>query len=101
MLRNAREAVAMVEGKDFGDLRKERILELALIRLTEVIGEAAVRVSLAGRNQHPSIPWAQVVGMRNRLVHGYDQVDLRVLWDTVQEDLPPLITEIEKILERE
>lgn len=101
MLRNAQEAVAMVAGKDFADLRKERILELALIRLTEVIGEAAARVGLAARNRYPSIPWAQVIGMRNRLVHGYDQVDIRVLWDTVQEDLPPLITKLEKILEKE
>jgi len=99
MLRNAREAIDITAGKDFGSLKRDRILELALIRLTEVIGEAAARVSLAGQKQHPSIPWAQVVGMRNRLIHGYDQVDLSVLWDTVKEDLPPLIAELEKILE--
>lgn len=100
MLRNAREAVAITAGKDFGHLKEDRILELALIRLIEVIGEAAARVSLSGQKQHSSIPWAQVIGMRNRLIHGYDQVDLSVLWDTVQEDLPPLIAELEKILER-
>jgi uncharacterized protein with HEPN domain len=77
------------------------MLELSLIRLVEVVGEAAARVSAEGQAKYPSIPWPQVVGMRNRLTHGYDQVDLNILWDTIEYDLPPLITELEKILETE
>jgi uncharacterized protein with HEPN domain len=50
------------------------------------------------KKNSPSIPWLQIVGMRNRLVHGYDAVDLDVLWDTIVDDLPPLITALEKIL---
>lgn len=99
MPRNAREALDIAAGNNFEDLSKDRILELALIRLLEVIGEAAARVSVVGQKKYQTIPWAQVTGMRNRLIHGYDQVDLGVLWDTIQEDLPPLIAEIEKILE--
>jgi len=99
MLDHAREAVAMIKGKERTDLLHNRMLELSLIRLIEVIGEAAARVSPDGQAKYPSIPWPQAVGMRNRLVHGYDQVDLDVLWDTIKYDLPPLIKALEKILE--
>jgi len=99
MVETAREAVAMIEDKEMADLRSERMLELSLIRLIEVFGEAAARVTHEGQAKYPSIPWHQIVGMRNRLIHGYDQVDLHILWDTIEIDLPPLITELEKILE--
>ena len=99
MVETAREAVAMIEDKEMADLRSERMLELSLIRLIEVAGEAAARVTHGGQAEYRSIPWQQVVGMRNRLIHGYDQVDLHILWDTIEIDLPPLITELEKILE--
>jgi uncharacterized protein with HEPN domain len=98
MLDYAREAVAMIEGKNRADLRRERMLELALVRLIEVIGEAAARVTSESREKYGSIPWSQVVGMRNRLIHGYDHVDLDVLWDTIEYDLPPLILELENII---
>ena len=96
MLDHAREAVKMIAGKKRGELGVERMLELSLVRLIEIVGEAAARVSLEGRTRYPSIPWREVIGMRNRLVHGYDSVDLDVLWDPVELDLPPLIDELEK-----
>jgi len=77
------------------------MLELALVRLIEIIGEAAGRVSQEGQNKHSSIPWFQIIGMRNRLIHGYDQVDLNLLWDTIEIDLPPLISKLENILDQE
>lgn len=98
MLEHAREAVAMTEGKERADLRRERMLELSLIRLIEVVGEAAARVSPEGQTKYSPIPWPQVIGMRNRLIHGYNQVDLDILWDTIEVDLPPLITELENVL---
>ena len=101
MLDTAREAVAMIDGMERSDLWRERMLELSLVRLIEVVGEAAARVTHGGQAKYPSIPWQQIVGMRNRLIHGYDQVDLHILWDTIEVDLPPLITELEKILEPE
>ncbi|MCP4644557.1 MAG: DUF86 domain-containing protein [bacterium] len=61
--------------------------------------EAAYRVEPSVRRQHPSIPWPQIVGMRNRLVHGYDVIDYDLLWDTVTNDLPPLIAALEGIVE--
>ena len=99
MLDYAQEAVQMTGGRHRGDLDRDRMLELALVRLIEIIGEAAARVSEEGQNLHPSIPWRQACGMRNRLIHGYDTVDLDVLWDVIQIDLPPLITELKRILE--
>ena len=98
MLGHAQEAVAMIAGKELTDLSSNRMLELALTRLLEIVGESAARVSQDVRKQFPEIPWKEVIGMRNRLIHGYDSVDRRVLWDTIELDLPPLIEELEKIL---
>lgn len=101
MLDHAQEALSMVRGKKRQDLGQNRILELALVRLIEIIGEAAARVTPEGQEKYSSIPWPQIIGMRNRLIHGYNQVDLDVLWDTIEFDLPPLITKLEQILEPE
>ncbi|MBI3962533.1 MAG: DUF86 domain-containing protein [Deinococcus sp.] len=68
----AQEAVELVRGKHRSDLDKERLLQLALVRLIEIVGEAAGRVSQETQAQHPHIAWAQIISMRNRLVHGYD-----------------------------
>jgi uncharacterized protein with HEPN domain len=99
MLDHAREAVRMVAGRTQADLAQNRMLELALMRLVEIIGEAATRVGSEMKSNNPQIPWREIIGMRNRLTHGYDTVDLKVLWDTIAEDLPPLITDLEKIIE--
>ncbi len=100
MLDHANEAVAMVREKEKSDLQKNRLLELAITRLVEIVGEAAAKISPENQAKYPSIPWSQIIGMRNRLIHGYDSVDLDVLWDTIDVDLPPLITALEKILEQ-
>jgi uncharacterized protein with HEPN domain len=100
MLDHAREAVEMVVGKTQADLAQHRMLELALIRLVEIIGEAATRVGSEMKSSNPQVPWREIIGMRNRLTHGYDTVDLKVLWDTIAEDLPPLITDLEKIIKQ-
>ena len=101
MLDHAREACEMVQGRRREELDSDRMLELSLVRLVEIVGEAATRVSEEGQKRYPSIPWRQACAMRNRLVHGYDKVDLNVLWDTIQDDLPPLIAELERILSRQ
>ena len=98
MLEHAREAVVLSEGKSRPSLNAERTLELSLTRLVEIVGEAAARVSRAGQDLHSEIPWAEIIGLRNRLVHGYDAVDLDILWDIIEIDLPPLITSLEKIV---
>jgi uncharacterized protein with HEPN domain len=98
MLDYSRKAVAMIEGRTREDLDRDEMLCLALTRVVEVIGEAATRVSQAGQQRHGQIPWPEIIGLRNRLVHGYDSVDLNILWDIVQQDLPPLIEQLQAIL---
>ena len=70
----------------------------AVNRKLEIIGEAARRLSPAARNLFPEIPWRLVTAMRNILIHDYDDVDLDVVWDTIQRDVPPLIERLEKHL---
>ncbi|MHB8381610.1 MAG: HepT-like ribonuclease domain-containing protein, partial [Candidatus Binataceae bacterium] len=89
MLDHAREAVDMIVGKHREDLDADRKLNLALVRLLEIVGEAASRTSPDERAQSPHIPWTQIVGLRNRLIHGYDSVDFDILWQIVSHDLPP------------
>ena len=96
---HAQEAVALVQGRSRSELDLNRMLELALVRLVEIVGEAGARVSETTRNHYPQIPWRQVVGMRNRIVHGYDEVDLDVLWDTAVIDFPTLLTQLGRILD--
>ena len=94
----ANEALSFVKGRQKDDLKKDRMLVNALVRSIEIIGEAASRVSLETRTRCPTIPWNQVVGMRNRLIHAYFDVDLDRVWDTISGDLPALINELEKVV---
>ncbi len=98
MLDHAREAHALVAGKSREDLDRDRVLELALTRLVEIIGEAARRVSSARRSQQAEIPWSEIIGLRNRLTHGYDAINLDILWVVVANDLATLIGHLEKIV---
>ena len=97
----ARQAVAFTQGRSRSDLDSDHMLSLALVRLLEVIGEAARGVSGKFREDHPEVAWSQMSGMRDRLIHGYFDVNLDVVWRTVREDLRPLIVQLEKILNSE
>jgi len=97
MLDNAREATELVKGTVRTDLDTNRILSLALVRLLEIIGEAANRVTIPTRKQSPNIPWPQIISLRNRLIHGYDTINLDILWKILTDDLPPLIAQLEMI----
>lgn len=84
------EAVDLTEGKSLNDLFEDRVRQLALLKLVETVGEAANRVSDKTKQKHSTIPWPQIVGVRNRLVHGYDAVNLDILWKIIRNDLPHL-----------
>jgi len=98
MLSHAQEALALVQGKTRSDLDSDRLLNLALVRLLEVIGEAANRIPKDKQEQYPQIPWPQIVSLRNRLIHGYDSVDFDILWQIVTQDLPPLVAALKDII---
>ncbi len=91
MYDHTREAIELTHNQQRQALNDNRLLSLALTRLLEIIGEAACRVSPAYRAVHPEIPWAQMISLRNRLIHGYDAIDFDILWEIVQQDLPPLV----------
>lgn len=74
------------------------MLNLGLVRLLEIVGEAASRISPDRRALHPEIPWTQIVGLRNRLIHGYDTVNFDILWSILTADLPPLVATLDNIL---
>ena len=98
MLDAARETIALAQSQRREDLARDRKLALALVKCIEIIGEAASKVTAATRSEHPSLPWADIVGMRNRLIHAYFDIDLDRVWDTVVADLPPLVAELRNIL---
>jgi len=99
MLSHAREAVTILGTTGREELGCDRVMQLALTRLVEIIGEAANRVYNVTRQKYPEIPWQQIIGMRNRLIHGYDVIDYYLLWNTVANDLTPLIMALEEIIE--
>lgn len=70
----------------------------AVIRRLEIIGEAARRISEETHDKFPELPWSDMIGMRNVMIHEYDDVDLLIVWTTLQNDIPPLIAELEKII---
>jgi uncharacterized protein with HEPN domain len=96
MLDRGREAISLLGDIERESLASERVLQLALIQLVQIIGEAATRVSHETRLEFTEIPWPQIIGMRNRLIHGYDVIDYGLLWDTIRHDLPDLIVFLEK-----
>jgi uncharacterized protein with HEPN domain len=98
ILEHAREAVEICRGKQRADLDSDRLLNLALTRLIEIVGEAANRVPDTIQANFPELPWLQMIGVRNRLIHGYDSVDFDILWTIVNQDLPPVIIRLETIL---
>ena len=98
MLDHAREAVILSKGKSPEELVEDRVLGLAIVRLMEIIGEAANRIPKEERSRHPEIPWMQIISLRNRLIHGYDAIDYEILWHILKQDLPELVSSLEIIL---
>jgi uncharacterized protein with HEPN domain len=98
MLDHAREVSAMVGGRTRRDLDTDRMLQLALTRLIEIIAEAANRVTPGGYERYPGIPWLKVIGARNRIIHGYDVVDYDIVWDIATVEVPALIAALERAL---
>ena len=98
MLLAAREALSFTEDMSFDDFVRDRRTHLSVLKSVEIVGEAAAQVSEGARRANPDIPWREIVGMRNRLVHAYFDIDLPLVWDTVRHDLPDLIARLEPLV---
>ena len=85
----------------YGDFMENHLVQDGVIRQIEIIGEAAKRVSDRIRAKYLGIPWKDMTGMRDKLIHGYFGVDLDAVWDTVEKDIPLLKNEIKKIIDEE
>lgn len=92
-------ALAFAHGRQRAELDSDAMLRFALTHAVQIIGEAATKVSSAGRAEAPDIEWPVIIGMRNRLVHAYFDVNTDILWDTVRLALPALLTQLKLVLQ--
>ncbi len=87
-----------LEGVVLDEFLRDTKLQDSVIRRLEIIGEAAGRVSAQFREKHPEIPWSEMRGMRNRMIHHYDDVDLHIVWNTAQDNIPQLLELLEPLV---
>ena len=97
MLDALRKVIPFAHGRSRPDLDADEQLALAIARLLEIIGEAK-QVTVETGTGHPEIPWCEIAGTRDRLIHGYFDVDLDVVWSIATRDLPSLVESVESIL---
>ena len=95
---HGKEAMELAQDRSRADLDLDRMFELALTRLMEVLGEAARRVPPEFRSRYPDVPWQDTTDLRNVLIHDYDTVDFDELWRIIQEHLPPLVQQLQTII---
>lgn len=98
MLDAAERIIAFTEEVSAENFQKDEKLNLAVVRLFEILGEAANNISDEVQKKYSDVPWREIAGIRNRLIHGYFDVDLNIVWQIIQTDLPPLIENIKYIL---
>ena len=99
MLDNAEKALDFVHGMEYDEFFEDSKSVYAVVRALEIIGEAARQVPEDVRAANPGLAWREIGGMRNKLTHEYFGVNMKVVWRTVQEDLPPIIPVLRKMLE--
>jgi uncharacterized protein with HEPN domain len=98
ILESARAILTYMRGKDWEGFSKDALLQDAVVRRLEIIGEASGRVSMATQQKYEDLPWQAMKGTRNKVIHEYDAIQLDIIWDIVQKDLPALVSELEKIV---
>lgn len=95
----ATKAEEFVAGLDYDQFVTNEEKGLAVLHALQIIGEAAAHIPDSVKQRNPEIPWADVVGMRNLIVHGYYRMDMEIVWKTIHQDLPPLRDAIDMIRE--
>ncbi len=94
----ARRLQMLCAGRTLESLLADWQATAALERFLEIVGEAVKRLPMNLRARYPAVPWKEIAGTRDHLSHGYDDVDYQVLWDAVQNDIPVLLTTVERML---
>ena len=97
----AKKALKFVEGIERNEFEDNELVQNAVMRPLEIIGEASAKISKEFRKTHAKIPWREMVGLRNRLIHEYFRIDYDAVWDTIHKDLPKLIEIIEPLVPKE
>jgi uncharacterized protein with HEPN domain len=92
-------AEILIENVTYGQFEADFRINFAVVRALEIVGEATKRLPPALRDEYPDIPWREMAGMRDRIIHGYDTVDLRIVWDTTRHRIPSVKPQIRQILE--
>lgn len=98
MLDASNDIKSFIAGKTQKDIKNNRMLVLSVVKSIEIIGEAAAKISEETRGKFPQIPWQAIIAMRNRLIHGYFDIDPDRVWDTITIDLPPLVTKLRELI---
>lgn len=99
MIEAAESALQFVSGRTRSDLDADRMLLFAVVRAVEIIGEAASKIPEETRDAHPGIPWGAIIGMRNRLVHAYFDIDTNIVWVAVSQEIPALLAQLRTLVE--
>ncbi len=94
----ARKILRYTDGVSQDEFARNEMLQDAVMRQVQIIGEAASRTSAEMRERHPDVPWHEMVGMRHRLVHDYRQIDLLRVWDAARTSIPQLIAAVEPLV---
>jgi uncharacterized protein with HEPN domain len=97
MIEAAESAAQFIAGRSRSDLDTDRMLLFAVVRAIEVVSEAASKLSEEFRAAHPGIPWRAIVGMRNRLIHAYFDIDTQTVWETTTQELPPILNRLREL----
>jgi uncharacterized protein with HEPN domain len=97
ILEAAKLALSYVKGMTREAFLADTQCQDSVVRRIEIIGEASRRISGQMKALHPSVPWKEMISMRNLMIHDYDDVDMEIVWDTVQQDLPSLVALIEPL----
>ena len=101
MIEASEEALEYARNRRLSDVETDPALRHLLVRDLEILGEAASRVSSSLQAAHPEIPWRTMVNTRNRLIHAYFEIDMDIVWSTVQEALPQILSQLQTILKDE
>jgi uncharacterized protein with HEPN domain len=91
-------AEILLKGVTYDQFESDFRINFAVVRALEIVGEAAKRLPMTLRAQYPNIPWKQMAGMRDRIIHGYDTVDLEIVWDVVKQDIPHIKPQTQQTL---